>query len=187
MLLLARMLSKISFRASVSHSKPRSTDFNFLNLTDLIVNLNKIIYFKRLIINNNEARKIYPNTTVANSAIINLSRMSHRLVNETLGIEYKHSAKEIDAFCNKLRSLINSYKEVDKTDVRVNFVNYSDSSLDIEVFFYADIVPLAEFFDFKTKFNCDVKALAESMNIDFAFDSRSLYFANELKIKNNEK
>jgi MscS family membrane protein len=104
-----------------------------------------------------------------------------------LGIEYKHCAKEIDAFCNKLRSLINSYKEVDKTDVRVNFVNYSDSSLDIEVFFYADIVPLAEFFDFKTKFNCDVKALAESMNIDFAFDSRSLYFANELKIKNNEK
>ena len=133
------------------------------------------------------SQKIYPNTTVANSAIINLSRMSHRLVNETLGIEYKHCAKEIDAFCNKLRSLINSYKEVDKTDVRVNFVNYSDSSLDIEVFFYADIVPLAEFFDFKTKFNCDVKALAESMNIDFAFDSRSLYFANELKIKNNEK
>ena len=152
------------------------------------------------------SQKIYPNTTVANSAIINLSRMSHRLVNETLGIEYKHSAKEIDAFCNKLRSLINSYKEVDKTDVRVNFVNYSDSSLDIEVFFYADIqwslrewsllkngffyadiVPLAEFFDFKTKFNCDVKALADSMNIDFAFDSRSLYFANELKIKNNEK
>ena len=133
------------------------------------------------------SQKIYPNTTVANSAIINLSRMSHRLVNETLGIEYKHSAKEIDAFCNKLRSLINSYKEVDKTDVRVNFVNYSDSSLDIEVFFYADIVPLAEFLDFKTKFNCDVKALAESMNIDFAFDSRSLYFANELKIKNNEK
>ena len=133
------------------------------------------------------SQKIYPNTTVANSAIINLSRMSHRLVNETLGIEYKHCAKEIDAFCNKLRSLINSYKEVDKTDVRVNFVNYSDSSLDIEVFFYADIVPLAEFLDFKTKFNCDVKALAESMNIDFAFDSRSLYFANELKIKNNEK
>ena len=57
------------------------------------------------------SQKIYPNTTVANSAIINLSRMSHRLVNETLGIEYKHCAKEIDAFCNKLRSLINSYKE----------------------------------------------------------------------------
>ena len=93
----------------------------------------------------------------------------------------------LHSFCNKLRSLINSYREVDKTDVRVNFVNYSDSSLDIEVFFYADIVPLAEYFDFKTKFNCDVKALAESMNIDFAFDSRSLYFANELKIKNNEK
>ena len=51
------------------------------------------------------SQKIYPNTTVANSAIINLSRMSHRLVNETLGIEYKHCAKEIDAFCNKLRSL----------------------------------------------------------------------------------
>lgn len=133
------------------------------------------------------SQKIYPNTTVANSAIINLSRMSHRLVNEIFGIEYKHSAKEIDAFCDKLRSLINSYKEVDKTDVRVNFANYSDSSLDIEVFFYADIIPLTEFLTFKTKFNCDVKALAESMNIDFAFDSRSLYFANELKIKNNEK
>ena len=133
------------------------------------------------------SQKIYPNTTVANSAIINLSRMSHRLINENLGIEYKHSSKEINAFCSKLKELILSYDESDKSDVRVNFTDYSDSSLDIEVFFYVDIPSLQDYLTFKSKFNCDVKTLADDMNIDFAFTSRSVYFANELEVKNNAK
>ena len=133
------------------------------------------------------SQKIYPNTTVANSAIINLSRMSHRLINENLGIEYKHSSKEIKAFCSKLKELILSYDESDKSDVRVNFTDYSDSSLDIEVFFYVDIPSLQDYLTFKSKFNCDVKTLADDMNIDFAFTSRSVYFANELEVKNNAK
>ena len=133
------------------------------------------------------SQKIYPNTTVANSAIINLSRMSHRLINENLGIEYKHSSKEINAFCSKLKELILSYDESDKSDVRVNFTDYSDSSLDIEVFFYVDIPSLQDYLTFKSKFNCDVKTIADDMNIDFAFTSRSVYFANELEVKNNAK
>ena len=133
------------------------------------------------------SQKIYPNTTVANSAIINLSRMSHRLINENLGIEYKHSSKEINAFCSKLKELILSYDESDKSDVRVNFTDYSDSSLDIEVFFYVDIPSLQDYLTFKSKFNCDVKTLADDMNIDFAFTSCSVYFANELEVKNNAK
>lgn len=133
------------------------------------------------------SQKIYPNTTVANSAIINLSRMSHRLINENLGIEYKHSSKEINAFCSKLKELILSYDESDKSDVRVNFTDYSDSSLDIEAFFYVDIPSLQDYLTFKSKFNCDVKTIADDMNIDFAFTSRSVYFANELEVKNNAK
>lgn len=34
---------------------------------------------------------------------------------------------------------------------------------------------------------CDVKTIADDMNIDFAFTSRSVYFANELEVKNNAK
>lgn len=132
------------------------------------------------------SQKIYPNTTVANSAIINLSRIERRLINETLGIEYKHTSKEIKAFCDGLRELINSFDEVDKSDIRVNFSNYSDSSLDIEVFFYTNIPSLTDFLTFKSNFNFQVKSLADEMSIEFAFTSRSIYFANELELKNSK-
>ena len=129
------------------------------------------------------SQKIYPNTTVANSAIINLSRMSHRLINENLGIEYKHSSKEINAFCSKLKELILSYDESDKSDVRVNFTDYSDSSLDIEVFFYVDIPSLQDYLTFKSKFNCDVKTLADDMNIDLPLLPVPYILQMNLKLK----
>lgn len=127
---------------------------------------------------------IYPNTTVANAAITNLSRMDIRLVDETLCIDYKHSGQEIEKLCEDLRNLIMSYEETEKDDVRVNFDDYGDNALEIGVFFYVHISSLQEFLKFKGKFNSDVKNFMDKSDIDLAFVSRTVYFGNDLNVKN---
>lgn len=129
------------------------------------------------------SQKIYPNTTVANSAIVNVSRFDTRLISETLCIDYKHGGKEVEELCKGIKELIMSYDEVQKDDVRVNFDNYGDSALEISVYFYVNIPALTEYLEFKSKFNCDVKDYVDKTDIELAFISQTVYFGSELKIE----
>lgn len=128
------------------------------------------------------SQKIYPNTTIANSALINLSRMEKRSFEETLCIDYKHSGDEAKAFCEGIKALLSKKEHILQNDVRVNFLHFGESALEISLFFYVDILDVPSYQAFKSELNTELKNYADDSNIDLAFNSQSLYFANELKI-----
>lgn len=128
--------------------------------------------------------KIYPNTTMANAAITNWTRMKKRAFDETIWINYNHSADEINTFCSGIKELVCKNENVIADDVRVNFKEYGTHALEIGVFFYVNAVAAPDYLKVKTEINSAIKAYADSTGIELAFESKTLYFGNELNIKN---
>lgn len=129
------------------------------------------------------SEKVYPNTTIANAAIVNFSKMNKRSFDETLWINYKHSGDEAERFCNDLKELILNYDNVIKDDVRVNFLSYGTHALEINIFFYVTTVNIAEYQAFKSKINSDIKNFVDNTDIELAFSSQTIYFADKLEIE----
>lgn len=129
------------------------------------------------------SEKVYPNTTIANAAIVNFSKMNKRSFDETLWINYRHSGEEAEIFCKDLKELILKYDNVIKDDIRVNFLNYGTHALEINIFFYVTTVNIAEYQEFKSHINADIKSLADSTDIELAFTSQTIYFGDKLEIE----
>ncbi|MCD7796752.1 MAG: mechanosensitive ion channel family protein [Clostridiales bacterium] len=125
--------------------------------------------------------KVYPNTSLTSKAIINISNMDKRSFNETLWIEYKHSGVQVEKYCEDLKQLILKYDCVIPDDVRVNFLDYGSDALEINIFFYVTIVNYAQYQEFKSKINSDIKSFTDSSDINMAFKSRTIYIAENEK------
>lgn len=129
------------------------------------------------------SQKIYPNTVMANAAITNWSKMDKRAFSEKLTINYSHSSDEVEKFCDDIKAIILSNEDVISDDVRVNFTEYGAHSLDIELFFYVKTVKISEYLKVKNDINIAIKQYAQDSGMDFAFESKTIYFADELQIK----
>ena len=129
------------------------------------------------------SEKVYPNTTIANAAVVNFSKMEKRSFNETLWINYKHSGDEVEKFCNDLKELLIGYDEVIKDDVRVNFVDYGTHALEINIFFYVTTVNYSDYQSLKSRINSDIKSFADSTDIELAFSSQTVYFGDKLTVE----
>lgn len=129
------------------------------------------------------SQKIYPNTVMANAAITNWSKMDKRAFSEKLTINYSHSSNEVEKFCDDIKAIILSNENVIADDVRVNFTEYGAHSLDIDLFFYVKMIKISEYLKVKNDINIAIKQYAQDSGMDFAFESKTIYFADELQIK----
>ena len=66
--------------------------------------------------------------------------------------------------------------------VRVRFIGFGASSLDIEVFAYVTTSDRAEFLGIREEVFLRVKDIVEQNGTDFAFPSQMLYFARDDKL-----
>lgn len=130
------------------------------------------------------SEKIYPNTTMVNSPILNYSRMEKRAFEETLWFNYSYSGDEINKICQDLREIILGYDSVLKDDVRVNFLSFGEHALEVTLFFYVTETATPQYQELKNKINIDIKNYVNDNNIEMSFDSQTVYFGNELSLKN---
>lgn len=127
--------------------------------------------------------KVYPNTVIAGSSITNWSKMDKRAFSETLWISYSHNAEEIDKFCTDIKKIILDNENVIADDVRVNFTQYGTHALEIGLFFYVKTVAMPDFLRVKNDINIAIKEYADSSDMELAFESKTVFFGNELSIK----
>jgi len=85
-------------------------------------------------IRNFDKRPIYvPNSVFSTIAVENPSRMSHRRINEVIGVRYDDYDK-VKFLVEEIRAYIEKHPKVDKDQILVvNFDRYADSALEIKV------------------------------------------------------
>ena len=117
-----------------------------------------------------------PNSLLSNTPITNFTLREKRLIDFTLGLTYSSTATQIEAFIAKLKDYLSSNERLYHEDIRVHFVNYNDSSLDIRIVCYARTGDQREYLDILQEVNLRIMALLEEAGLSCAFPSRSIYF-----------
>jgi MscS family membrane protein len=119
-----------------------------------------------------------PNSVLANSAILNWSRLSKRWINMTLRITYDAQHNDIQSLLERLRELLANREHVDKESVLVRFINFGDFGMEILVRCYITLADWGEFTTEREIINLEIMKIIEDLGLHIAFPSRAVYIDN---------
>jgi MscS family membrane protein len=119
-----------------------------------------------------------PNADLANSPITNWSRMTHRRIKMTLGLEYRTTAKQLESIVNRLRDFIANDEHVEiKGPVAqmVHLTEFGASSININLYYFTKTTDWEDWRQIRNDHILAFKRIVEEEGAGFAFPSTSLY------------
>ncbi len=122
-----------------------------------------------------DSQIVIPNSKVASSDIDNLGRRQHRRTVETLGLTYSTTEEQLKAFLEGLKGILNKHPLTRKDKYYTSFTRFGDSSLEILLYFFLDVSDYRDELQAKEEILFSIKKLANSLSVDFAFPSQSIY------------
>jgi MscS family membrane protein len=125
-----------------------------------------------------QALVMVPNNKLANSAILNWSRLVKRRIDYVLHIRYGTSSQQMSAVLAELRDYLKSQEKIEADSVIVNFINFGDSALEVLIRAYVQLADWGEFTLEKERINLEIMDLVKQAGLDIAFPSQSLYIEN---------
>jgi MscS family membrane protein len=124
---------------------------------------------------NDQAYVTIPNATLANSAILNWSRLSKRWINMTLRVTYDAQRAELEMLLENLRAMLKSREKVDADSVLVRFINFGDAGMEILIRCYVVTADWGEFTEEREQINLQILKIVEDLGLHIAFPARPLY------------
>ncbi|MEQ8516580.1 MAG: mechanosensitive ion channel family protein [Chromatocurvus sp.] len=122
-----------------------------------------------------------PNSRLADNAVTNFSRMSHRRIRWALGVEYRTTLAQLREIRDGIERYILDSDEFANPDEVATFVridSFNDSSIDILLYCFTRTTVWGEWLEIKERLAYTIKEIVEGAGTGFAFPSRSLYLEN---------
>ena len=123
---------------------------------------------------------VIPNKSVAAEAIVNFSRMPQRRVEQTLGLSCATPAEQVQGFLGDLRALLGAEAGVQPGSFTVNFVNFGESTLDVQLVYFATDPDWSRHLELRERINLKVMQAAAARGIAFAFPTRTIELSGEI-------
>lgn len=120
-----------------------------------------------------------PNSSLANQAITNWSRMGKRRIAFNLGLEYATSTSQIKKCVEDLKGMLKEHLDIHKETIFVSFDNFNESSLDIFVYCFTITTNWGKFLEVKQDVNFKILEILETNGVAVAFPSRAIYLKND--------
>jgi MscS family membrane protein len=121
-----------------------------------------------------------PNAAFADMEIINWARCDHMLIQTTIGLRYETTLEQLRYVLAKLREMFVAHPKIGNDTVRVRFVGYGSSSLDIEIRVYALTRDWSEFYAIQEDVFLRVGEIVDDAGTSFAFPSQTLYLGHDV-------
>ncbi len=116
-----------------------------------------------------------PNSLFNSIVLVNLSRRSHRRIEEIIGLRYEDLSK-LEAICSEARAMLLERADIDTSrDVVVSFNRYGESSLDLFVLAFTLTTNFTEFNAAKQAILLGIAEIVAKHGADFAFPTRTLH------------
>ena len=128
-----------------------------------------------------------PNSLLSNTPITNFTMREKRRIDFTLGLTYSSTASQIEELVAKLKEYLASNNKLYQDDIRVHFVNYNDSSLDVRITCYARTGNQREYLDILQEINLRIMGGLEEAGVSRAVPSTRVYFENALSTDMQQK
>jgi MscS family membrane protein len=126
------------------------------------------------------AQIIIPNKSVASEAIVNFSRMPQRKVEQTLGLTYDTTPEQLRGILDDIRGLLSSDPDIHGDLTVAHFVEYGESSLNIQVMYFASDPNWKSHMVLRERINFKIMDIVKARGSSFAFPTRTLQFEGPL-------
>lgn len=120
-----------------------------------------------------------PNATFAAMELVNWARCDKMLILTVIGLRYETEPDQLRHVLANLREMFYAHPKIDRSTVRVRFVGYGASSLDIQIRVYALTQEWNEFYNIREDAFLRVNQIVADSGTGFAFPSQTLYFGRD--------
>ena len=126
-----------------------------------------------------DKRPLYvPNSTFANIAVENPSRMTNRRIYETIGVRYDDAA-QVESIVEGIKSMLEQHADIDQTQTMiVNLNRFGPSSLDILIYTFTKTTVWVEFHEIKQDVLLKIMEVITSHGAEVAFPTQTLHLAS---------
>jgi MscS family membrane protein len=111
--------------------------------------------------------------------IINWARCDQMLIFATIGLRYETKLDQLRYVLAKLREMFIAHPKIANNTVRIRFVGYGSSSLDIQIRVYSLTHDWGEFYEIQEDVFLRVGEIVEDAGTSFAFPSQTLYVGHD--------
>jgi MscS family membrane protein len=118
-----------------------------------------------------------PNGQIANMRLETLSLRDKFLFHPVVGLRYKTTPVQLHSFMAGVRSLLNEHANVDSITVRVRFIRFGASSLDVDIFAYVFAHDWNNFLEIQEELLFGIMDVVRKAGAEIAIPSQSLYLA----------
>ncbi|VAV95140.1 Potassium efflux system KefA protein / Small-conductance mechanosensitive channel [hydrothermal vent metagenome] len=122
-----------------------------------------------------------PNSALADNAVVNFTRMTHRRIYWKIGLVYDTSIPQLRAVRDRIESYILTNDDFAKPSEVSTFVridSFNDSSIDLMLYCFTKTTDWGEWLEIKETLALEIKDIVQSAGSGFAFPSQSIYLEN---------
>jgi MscS family membrane protein len=123
-----------------------------------------------------------PNATLANTEILNWSRMGKRRIKMSLGLTYSTSTAQMEKIVQEIRELLKNDVNIHQETIHVYFTDFHDSSLGIFCYFFTKTTNWAQYMEVREDINLKLMKIVENNGSSFAFPTQSIFIENDTQI-----
>ncbi len=122
-----------------------------------------------------------PNSMLANMVIDNIDARSKRRIKMRIGITYTTSTEKMQLAIEGIEHILRQHPGVDQEFSLVKFDNFEDSALSIFLYYFSANKDWTAYLQVRQEVNMLIMQLLESLALEFAFPSQTLYFEQTKK------
>ena len=120
-----------------------------------------------------------PNAVLSKMPLVSLSQRDQMLIQSVIGVRYETSPDQLRFLLVRIREALLGHPKIQADSVRIRFVDFGASSLDIELFAYVKTTNRAEFLSVREELFLRVMDVVNESGTGFAFPSQTVYFGRD--------
>ena len=130
-----------------------------------------------------QAQVTVPNGTLANSAILNWSRMGKRRVKMNIGLIYDTKAKTIQKIISDIKDMLQNHNDIDQETIHIYFSEFDSSSLNIFCYYFTKTTQWGEFMSVREDTYLRIMGIVEQNGSAFAYPTKTVYLENNNQVE----
>ena len=120
-----------------------------------------------------------PNSTIADSAIINWSKMEKRRYKFSLSFPLDTTAEQMEMISNKIREMLMNEPQVIDDDIIISFENITDNGLSLLVYMFVVPTGYNDYIMLKDKINKNIINILHNLGVELSYPSTSVYIEKQ--------
>ncbi|RMF13799.1 MAG: mechanosensitive ion channel family protein, partial [Alphaproteobacteria bacterium] len=119
-----------------------------------------------------------PNSQLADRAVTNFSRMTHRRIYWVIGLEYRTTVEQLRRIRDEIEALLRAdpdFAQPPEVSLFVHVDRFAESSIDLMLYCFTRTTDWGEWLKIKERLALEIKRIVEEAGSGFAFPLRALY------------